>query len=500
MGLRRVLTIALLITLATAAPAHADDGRVGGSPGNVRPVASEHIRMESETVQVVLYGGFAEYLVDFKFVNSGAAEKVRLGFPFALDDKTSGTPGIALGGFQAWQGDTPLKVTVTTGFDGPYESGWYEHEATFPNGVTFVRVRYVSRPSVSAGIADTEVTPPAYTGMYSATAWYPYVLHTGAGWQGTIGRAVIRYTYCSDTRGWAYGTAGWPEETPCTKPAGFSRTGQRFQWILEDFEPSLDAVTAQSPYDIALFYNQGFGAIQEPPRPDWIRPLAAGAAASSESPLLEWGDAKFGAQKAIDSDPVTAWLSAPTNADGRGQTLRVDLGETRTVREVRILPGYARLPEDFADHARPRRATLIFSDGTRVAITLADEPSVQRFPVNVSCSSATLRIDDVYPGTTFRNVGISEIEFGESAAPLFESYEAVIAAEGPTVNTDALAVANPWTPETTSTDDPADAPLPRPTESRLARPRGEGLIPGLLTTIVLLGVTAAFTSRRESDD
>jgi hypothetical protein len=488
------------VAFAVAPPVYADDGRVGGEPGNVRPVTSEHIRMESETVQVIAYGGFAEYLVDFKFMNSGAPEKVRLGFPFALDDKTGDSPSIALGGFQAWQGDTPLKVSATEGFDGPYESGWYEHAATFPTGVTFIRVRYVSRPSVTAGVADLKATPAEYAGLYGATAWYPYVLHTGAGWQGTIGRAVVRYTFSDDTRGWALGSAGLSEDTPGTTPAGFSRSGRRFQWILEDFEPALDAETAQSPYDIALFYNQGFGAIQEPWKPDWIKPLASGASASSESPLIEWDSAKFGAQNAIDSDPVTAWLSKPGSAGGRGETLHVDLGETRAVREVRILPGYARLPQDFADHARPKRATLIFSDGTQVAITLADEPTVQRFPVNVHCSSATLRIDDVYPGDTFQNVGISEIEFGEHAAPSFESYDVVIAADGPIANTAALAVTNAWTQESTSTDEPTETPASALAASPSTRPTDGALVPGVITMMVLLGGTAVFALRKEDDD
>ncbi len=500
MYLRKAWAVAMVALLTLAPAAYADDGRIGGDSGNVRPIASEHIRMESETVQLIAYDGFAECLVDFKFVNSGPAEEVRLGFPFALDDKSSETPGIALGGFQAWQGDTPLKVTATTGFDGPFESGWFEHQATFPTGTTFIRVRYVSRPSMTAGVSDMDVTPPEYAGMFGGTASYWYVLHTGAGWQGTIGRAVVRYTISKDTRGWAFGTAGWPTEAS-TGPSGFTQTGPRsFQWIIEDFEPAQDAETGQSPYDIRLFYNQGYASQENAAaHPEWIKPLASGASASSESPLLEWDDPKFSADRAIDSDPVTAWLSKPGTRSGRGETLRVDLGQTRMVREVRIIPGYARLPQDFTDHARPRRATLIFSDGTQVPITLSDEPSVQRFPVNVTCSSATLRIDDVYPGDAFQNVGISEIEFGEYAAPRFESYDTVIAAEGPAVNTEALAVANPWTSDAEAIDEPTETPAPTPTETT-ARPTQGALIPGLLATIVLLGGTAAFALRRESDD
>jgi hypothetical protein len=175
-------------------PAWADDSRIGGEPGTVHVVSSETIRLEAETVQAVVYGGFAEYVVDFKFVNSGPAQTVRLGFPFGLDDKTEDVPPIALAGFQASADRRPLEVTLTEGLDGPVRMGWLEHQTTFAPGVTMLQVRYLTRPSVLAGISEAgrASAPPQYAGMVAGTAWYSYALHTGAGWAGTIGRAVSR--------------------------------------------------------------------------------------------------------------------------------------------------------------------------------------------------------------------------------------------------------------------------------------------------------------------
>jgi hypothetical protein len=76
--LAALLTTAVLL-LAEAAlvllpsPATADTTAMGGVAGDVYPIANSDIRMEAETVQAVCYRYFAEFRVDFKFVNSGEA-------------------------------------------------------------------------------------------------------------------------------------------------------------------------------------------------------------------------------------------------------------------------------------------------------------------------------------------------------------------------------------------------------------------------------------------
>ena len=156
---------------------------------------------------------------------------------------------MALAGFLAYQDGKPLGVTLSTGTDGPLATGWFEHTATFPPGTSMIRVRYLTRPSVTAGIYPedaSDAAPRQYAGMAGSTAWYPYTLHTGAGWAGTIGRAVVRYTASADFEGWARGTESPPKELWGTRPAGFTRPDEHtLQWILEDFEPLLDADTAR---------------------------------------------------------------------------------------------------------------------------------------------------------------------------------------------------------------------------------------------------------------
>jgi len=81
------LAVPANILAARLAPAAlADDGPLlGAIGGTYYPLSNNHIRMESETVQAICYRDYAEYRVDFLFVNSGPAEHVTLGFPFAAD-------------------------------------------------------------------------------------------------------------------------------------------------------------------------------------------------------------------------------------------------------------------------------------------------------------------------------------------------------------------------------------------------------------------------------
>jgi hypothetical protein len=49
--------------------AFADDSSVGATGGSAYPVWATDIRLASETVQAVCFGDFAEYRIDFRFIN-----------------------------------------------------------------------------------------------------------------------------------------------------------------------------------------------------------------------------------------------------------------------------------------------------------------------------------------------------------------------------------------------------------------------------------------------
>jgi len=444
----------------------------------------------------VLYGTFAEYVVDFKFVNSGPVQTVRLGFPYGLDDKTGDWPPVALAGFLAYQDGRPLGVTLSTGTDGPLVTGWFEHTATFPPGTTMIRVRYVTRPSVTAGIYPEDASgsaPKQYAGMLGVTAWYPYTLHTGAGWAGTIGRAVVRYTASADFEGWAFGTESPSGESWGTRPAGFTRPNEHtLQWIMEDFEPLLDAEAFTSPFDIAAtYYEPGYLGYDGETRSEWAKPPIAEVKASSVSQVAERGNPRqrrFIVEYVL-GDPSTSWISAEGNA--AGAWLALTAGERRPMRELRIVPGYARTPADYLEHGRPRRIEVRFDDGTVATFDLADEPTVQRFPLSVTASTATVTITDVYPGSRYDDVGIAAIELGSATAPEFLAFEEALAAEDAPVDVGAPAVSTPATP-------PAEDVVAAAPEPPVERTPSAVLPIALAVLVAIVGGYAAILWRRRA--
>jgi hypothetical protein len=120
MGCRRVAkwwAASLFLGLLLAAlqllgsVALADDSSVGAEGGTVHAIWSTDVRLDAETVQATCFGNFAEYRVDFRFVNEGAARRVMLGFPFQRreSDPEYVSPEWPVG-FQAWQNGRPLAV------------------------------------------------------------------------------------------------------------------------------------------------------------------------------------------------------------------------------------------------------------------------------------------------------------------------------------------------------------------------------------------------------
>ena len=373
--------IMLTFLLLPCAGAVADDTSVGGVGGDVYPLSSADIRMESETVQAIVYAQFAEYRVDFKFVNQGKAQTVTLGFPFLVT--VPGDDGNAPVAFQAWQDGRPLAVTLgkaasTDDLAQPGRMGYYLHQATFPPGATMITVSYLAQPTVQAGDRFPELTPaPFKTSAFAeCAAWYTYLLHTGATWQGTIGKAVIRYQFADSFLGWGIDIkeaqkASSAQAGVTTAPESYTRPDSRsYQWVFEDFEPTPSAVSGESPYDITLAFTQPVWAqtpgAQAPPS---VGPLPVDSSAFGAAASTEGLPAGF---EAIDGNLASAWgIAAPT----AGKWLKVDLGGNPNLGEIRILPGKNDSLTSFYENSRPKTVKVTLSDGTTQIITLQDEPS-----------------------------------------------------------------------------------------------------------------------------
>jgi hypothetical protein len=422
---------ALVAALAAPGTAFANDSAMGGAGGAVTPIGNSDIRMAAETVQVLVYQQFAEYRIDFRFENSGAPQTIELGFPFPLpyEGEENNTPAAA---FRAWQGGKPLAVTYQEVLaKSGARTAYYLHEAEFPTGATMIRVSYYALHDSTAGSPPAGATPPErYKSAFSYWGSYPYTVSTGAGWAGTIGKSIIRYYVSSDAQAWGIESAISEQAKMLTgnteAPAGSAKTltsytvpaKDVYQWIFTDFEPTPDA-NGRSPFDIELsFYVPGgAGEGAEP----WMP--VADVRASSE---LRLDGFEYPGSNAADGDPSTAWAEA-AKGSGAGESLQVLFPLRRRVGEIRVLPGYAKTEALFRKYNRPKVLDVEFSDGTRTSLSLADEPSVQRFPVSVEADWAKLTIVDVYRGTTRDETYLSEVEFADVWDAKMLTFETVMA-------------------------------------------------------------------------
>ena len=117
------------------------------------------------------------------------------------------------------------------------------------------------------------------------------------------------------------------------------------------------------------------------------------------------------------------WLlldGSPYSALGlQGQDPWVKLGiqgDTK-IAEIRIVPGKNDAVDSFGQYGRPKTVKITLSDGSSSTVTLADEPSVQEFPVAGTADWVQLDVIDSYPGTQERRRLHLRCEFRERADP-----------------------------------------------------------------------------------
>jgi hypothetical protein len=134
------------------------------------------------------------------------------------------------------------------------------------------------------------------------------------------------------------------------------------------------------------------------------------AQATTAHASSQHGD-RFMPENTRDDSIETAWVEG-AKGPGIGEWLAFTFSP-QTIQYVEIYPGYGKSKELFFANNRLKRATLIFSDGTRAAVQLFDEPRVQTvaLPKPVRTGSLRLIIEEVYAGTKYDDTVISEINW-----------------------------------------------------------------------------------------
>ncbi|WP_074946829.1 discoidin domain-containing protein [Jiangella alba] len=107
----------------------------------------------------------------------------------------------------------------------------------------------------------------------------------------------------------------------------------------------------------------------------------------------------YSAAHLVDGDPSTAWR---VEGDAEGEEIVLTLPEARTITEVGIVNGYAKVDEESGDrrYGQNRRvlaATWVFDDGTEASFELEEtvEPQVFALDAPVETATVRLRLDEV---------------------------------------------------------------------------------------------------------
>lgn len=119
----------------------------------------------------------------------------------------------------------------------------------------------------------------------------------------------------------------------------------------------------------------------------------------------------FAPENTRDDRIDTAWVEG-ANGAGIGEWIAFTF-KPQTVQYIEIYPGYGKSHDLFFANNRLKRATLVFSDGTRAAVQLFDEPRMQTvmLPTPVRTGSLRLIIEEVYAGTAYDDTVIAEINW-----------------------------------------------------------------------------------------
>lgn len=193
MRMRRTLLGVCLTLVLWAGAASANDGGIsyGGSPRLLEGHPS--VSMQSEVIRMTVGPDKATVDCRFVFRNSGAACRVRMGFPDQArgadnpeEDSEGGPapktkPQSAFTSFRSYVDGHLVPTELIHGAHGG--NWWHAKVVAFPAHRT-VNVRDVYTVPLGGQIIDR--------GSMSQTS---YILHTGSSWHGPIGRSEVDVTF-----------------------------------------------------------------------------------------------------------------------------------------------------------------------------------------------------------------------------------------------------------------------------------------------------------------
>lgn len=153
--------------------------------------------------------------------------------------------------------------------------------------------------------------------------------------------------------------------------------------------------------------------VGEPPLE--ARNLSAFAQPSASSALPSDRLGSYQAWSAVDGRTESPWCEG-AEGPGTGQWLELLFESPLEVTRIRLANGYSHDDELFARNNRVKRATFLFSSGERLEWHFDDTADWQEVPLarapgpNMMITGVTIIIEEVYPGSTYDDTCIGEVE------------------------------------------------------------------------------------------
>ncbi|RKD90179.1 DUF4424 family protein [Mangrovibacterium diazotrophicum] len=221
-----ILAILALICLQTSLFADIAPNPIKAK--SISPKAATSIRMESERVEIDLYNDSSVVTCVFYMRNLGEPEKLQIGFPdmrfyhFSMEKHQNGDRFAV-----KENGKTIAFTSASGGAEGsgsPDEKDWYLWNSEFEKG--------------ESKTIEVQYSLPCGMRYKSNERFFTYLLSTGAGWEGTIGKAEIIVNLKDIEQ----------DSVLSQTPANCEISGKQFSWTFTDFEPTENN-------DIKISYN-----------------------------------------------------------------------------------------------------------------------------------------------------------------------------------------------------------------------------------------------------
>lgn len=265
--LRRLLVglLFVLMTLAAALPARADDASLGRIGECVRPIDNNDITMVAEEITITADRERSVVTCRFTFHNDGPATSVLMGFPDQNqpDDREGFADDVSIHDFTATADGQPLAVTMRQAVEDKYtvpgarlvsDADWWTFTVPFAAGQDLAVVNSFWVKNVQWSNGDVRVG---------------YTLVSGRTWKGPIGHIEITLV----PRGWSVA------DLTRAFPGGYTvDTAGTMGWEWDSVEPG---------GDISVIFNSRAAESSQNDTGDpaaWERSVAA----DTDEPVTVW--------------------------------------------------------------------------------------------------------------------------------------------------------------------------------------------------------------------